>query len=66
MRKNEIRKTSDHELIFETIKTYSELMCNLSLKRSAKQLESHLRDVVSEMLNRNLLTKSESDYLLNA
>lgn len=63
MRKAEIPKASNGELIVDYILTYSSYCLNVNTGRGEKQLCNHLKDLDSEFLKRNILTQSQIDRL---
>ena len=63
MKKTEIKRAEDHELIAEYVNTYSRWTLNYSRSRGVKQLRAHLDDLEAEMLSRGFLTQDELNYL---
>lgn len=59
MRKNQIPKSKDNELIFEYVNSYAKLLLNYNQNKGIKQLEKHCADLEKELLNRRLLTEEQ-------
>ena len=57
MRKNEIAKAKDNDLITEYAVSYATMLLNYNLGRGMKQIESHCRDLEEELFKRGLLTE---------
>lgn len=65
MRKNEIAKAKDNDLITEYVSTYSTLLVNWNVGRGTIQAEKHCKDLEAELLKRGILTE-ENIRRLNA
>ena len=63
MKKNEIEKAKDNELITEYVKSYSNLCLKYNLNRITKQAEAHCKDLERELVKRGLLTEEDIKYL---
>lgn len=63
MTKQELKKTTNNELIRESIGTYGSLLQNWCLQRGVKQLEKHWNDCCDELLKRELLTNDDVRHL---
>lgn len=63
MRKNQIPKSKDNELIFEYVNSYAKLLLNYNQNKGIKQLEKHCNDLEKELLNRGFLTEEQIEYL---
>lgn len=59
MRKSEIAKAKDNELIVDYVKSYSSLCLNINLKLGEKQLSKHCADLEKELLKRGILTEND-------
>lgn len=65
MRKTEIPKAKENDLITEYVSSYATLLLNYNLSRGTTQAEKHCRDLEAELLKRGLLTE-ENIRELNA
>lgn len=63
MKKNEITKAKDNELIVEYVKSYSSLCLNENLQLGTKQLSKHCVDLEAELLKREILTENDIKIL---
>ena len=63
MRKTEIKKAKDNELVLEYVETYSLLLLNYNLGKGIKQLKSHFDDLSKEMVKRGILTLEDVEKL---
>lgn len=63
MRKSEIKKAADNELIVDYVSSYSSLILNYNLGRGIKQHEKHCHDLEQELLSRGLLTEEDIKHL---
>jgi len=63
MTKQEIKKSTNNELIRESIRTYGFLLQNSILRRGTKQLEKHWSDCCDELVKRELLTEEDVKHL---
>lgn len=57
MRKSEIPKAKDNDLITEYVSSYATLLLNYNLSRGIIQAEKHCKDLETELLKRGLLTE---------
>ncbi len=57
MRKNEISKAKDNDLITEYVSSYATLLLNYNLDKGTTQAEKHCKDLEAELLKRNILTE---------
>ena len=57
MRKNEIPKAKDNDLIAEYVSSYATLLLNFNLSRGIIQAEKHCKDLEAELLKRGILTE---------
>ena len=66
MRKNEVRKVADNELIVELAEIYSMLLLNYNDgNRGIKQLSKQLEWLTDEMVSRGLITEMQQYHLLH-
>lgn len=63
MTKKELKTATNNSLIVDLATTYANLICNFNLNRGVIQHEKHLKDLMEEMLKRELLTQKDIDYL---
>ena len=63
MTKQEVKKSSDNELITEAIWTYGRLLQNFIARRGTAQLEKHWNDCAGELVKRNLITENDVKWL---
>ena len=63
MRKNEIPKAKNNELLVDYIRSYSEWGENSILGRGVKQLERHCADLEKELVKRGILTEEDVKHL---
>lgn len=63
MRKNEIPKAKDNELITEYISKYASLLLNYNSKMGIKVLEKQCENLEAELLKREILTKEDIEKL---
>ena len=63
MKKNEIAKAKDSELIVEYVKSYSSLCLNENLQLGTKQLSKHCVDLETELLRRGILSENDIKIL---
>lgn len=63
MNKQEIKKATNRELIVEYVKSYSHYDTNFVLRRGTDKLAKHLRDLEEELVNRDILTRSNIEEL---
>jgi hypothetical protein len=59
MKKNEIAKAKDSELVYEYVQKYSSLCLNYNLGRATKQLQIHCNNLEEELVKRGLLTEED-------
>lgn len=59
MKKAEIKKSKDNELIAEYVISYSSLCVNFNLQRGTKSLSKHCADLEKELIARGLLTADD-------
>lgn len=57
MKKSEIAKAKDNELITEYVKSYSTLSLNYNLNRGIEKLQIHCNNLEKELIKRGLLTE---------
>jgi hypothetical protein len=57
MRKNEIPKAKDNDLITEYINAYATLLLNYNANLGTKQLEQMCKNLEAELLKREILTE---------
>lgn len=66
MRKNEVKKVADNELIVELANIYSMLLVNYNDgNRGTKQLSKQLEWLTDEMVKRGLITETQQYHMLN-
>ncbi len=66
MRKSEVKKVADNELIVELAHVYAMLLVNYNDgNRGIKQLSKQLEWLTDEMVRRGLITKEQQSHLLN-
>ena len=66
MRKNEVKKVADNELIVELANIYSMLLVNCNDgNRGIKQLSKQLEWLTDEMVKRGLITETQQYHMLN-
>ena len=63
MRKNEISKSSNNDLITEYVQTYATLVLNMNTDRGVIQASKHCTDLETELLKRGILTKENIELL---
>lgn len=63
MRKNEIPKAKDNDLITEYILKYGLLFVNYNTNRGIKQLEKQCENLEAELLKRGILTEENLQRL---
>jgi hypothetical protein len=63
MTRQEVKKSSDNELVRESLHTYGRLLQNWASNRGVKQLEKHWKDCTDEMVKRNILTEEDVNHL---
>lgn len=63
MRKNEISKAKDNELIVDYVRSFAMLIRNDALRCGTKQLEKHCKDLEAELIKRGILTAEDINYL---
>ena len=63
MRKNEIPKAKDNELIAEYINVYAMLLLNYNRDMGTKQYEKRCEYLEAELLKREILTKEDIEKL---
>ena len=63
MRKNEIPKAKDNDLITEYVSSYATLLLNYNLSRGVIQAEKHCKDLEAELLKRGILTEENIQTL---
>lgn len=59
IRKNEIAKAKNSELVAEFARSYSAWCTNYMLNRGTKQVQAHCNDVAKELVKRGLLTEED-------
>ena len=59
MRKTEIAKAPDNDLIVDYVLSYSRLCLNINLDRGTKQLSAHCADLENELVKRGLLKEAD-------
>ena len=59
MRKNEISKADNSELIVDYVISFSSLISNYNTNRGIKQLEAHCTDLEKEIVKRGILTEEQ-------
>lgn len=64
MKKTEIAKAKNNELVYEYVNSYALLCLNSTSGRGVKQLSKHCEDLEKELIKRELLTE-EDVRLLN-
>lgn len=57
MKKSEIKKATDNELIVDFIETYSSWCLKINRGGGTKQCATHCRDLAAEMLKRGIFTE---------
>ena len=66
MRKSEVKKAADNELIVELAEIYSMLLLNYNDgNRGIKQLSKQLEWLTDEMVSRGLITEMQQYHLLH-
>ena len=66
MRKSEVKKVADNELIVELAEIYSMLLLNYNDgNREIKQLSKQLEWLTDEMVSRGLITEMQQYHLLH-
>lgn len=66
MRKSEVKKVADNELIVELANIYSMLLLNYNDgNRGIKQLSKQLEWLTDEMVERGLITETQQYHLLH-
>lgn len=63
MTKQEVKKSTNNELIRESMRTYGFLLQNWTLRKGLKQLEKHWSDCCEELIKREILTEEDVKYL---
>ena len=61
MTKTEIKNATSNKLIIELVDTYSVIVCKNGYR--CKTESKKLNDIANELLNRELLTKEDIEYL---
>lgn len=59
MRKNEMKKAKDNELIVDLVLSYGFLCRNMNLGLGEKRLANHCTDLENELLMRGILTEED-------
>lgn len=59
MKKSEIKKATNNELIVDYIQSYSSLCLNINAGRGTKQYSNHCSDLEKELVSRGLLTEND-------
>lgn len=59
MRKSEIPKAKDNELVFEYVESYALLMMNYNEGKAIKQKQAHCNELEKELVKRGLLTEED-------
>lgn len=59
MRKNEIKKSKDNELLVDYINSIVMLHLNYNSGRSLNQIEKHCSDLENEIISRCILTEED-------
>lgn len=59
MRKNEIKKAKDNELIVDLVLSFGIWCRNVNLGLGEKRLGSHCKDLEEELLKRGVLTEED-------
>ena len=63
MRKADIPKAADNELIFEFVNSYAQLSINLNIGGGTKQLSALCAELGNELVKRQLMTQEQIDRL---
>ena len=63
MKKSEIKKLENNELIREYVFRYSVLSVNINLQMATKMLAKQCADLETELVNRGLLTAHDVEVL---
>lgn len=64
MRKSEIKKATDNELIVDFIDSYAGWLLNVNQGKGVKQYANHCRDLSSEMLKRGIFTEENVRHFI--
>ena len=63
MRKTEIARAKDNELIVDYVRSYGLYLRNMNLGLGEKRLANHCADLEKELVKRGILTKENIDAL---
>lgn len=63
MKKSEIKKVTNNELITEYVRTYSLRDVNWILERGTERLSRQCKDLERELIARGILTTEDVNYL---